>query len=69
MNALLLTLVWMERVQGGFQTVKKKTLSLRTGSIRTHSYTISFLGMTIDTDGNLYVATWGGSKVLKINPE
>lgn len=28
-----------------------------------------FIGMTIDTDGNLYVATWGGSKVVKINPE
>jgi len=26
-------------------------------------------GMTIDTEGNLYVATWGGSKVLKVNPE
>lgn len=26
-------------------------------------------GMTIDTDGNLYVATWGGHKVLKINPK
>lgn len=25
-------------------------------------------GMTIDTDGNLYVALWAGSKVLKINP-
>lgn len=30
----------------------------------------SFLpdGMTIDADGFLYVATWGGSKVMKINP-
>lgn len=25
-------------------------------------------GMTIDTAGNLYVATFGGSKILKINP-
>lgn len=25
-------------------------------------------GMTIDADGNLYVALWGGYKVLKINP-
>lgn len=25
-------------------------------------------GMTIDADGNLYVATWGGSKVIKIDP-
>lgn len=25
-------------------------------------------GMTIDKDGFLYVATWGGSKVLKIDP-
>lgn len=25
-------------------------------------------GMTNDADGNLYVATWGGSKVQKINP-
>lgn len=25
-------------------------------------------GMTHDVDGNLYVATWGGSKVMKINP-
>jgi len=25
-------------------------------------------GMTIDADGNLYVCTWGGSKILKINP-
>lgn len=25
-------------------------------------------GMTIDTDGNLYVATWDGSKVLKVDP-
>lgn len=24
-------------------------------------------GMTIDTDGNLYVALWDGSKVLKID--
>ncbi|XP_062536350.1 regucalcin-like [Armigeres subalbatus] len=26
-------------------------------------------GMTIDTDGNLYVATFGGSTVYKINPK
>ncbi|XP_055326181.1 regucalcin-like [Sitodiplosis mosellana] len=26
-------------------------------------------GMTIDTDGNLYVATYGGSKVLKVDPK
>lgn len=26
-------------------------------------------GMTIDTDQNLYVATWGGSKIFKIDPE
>lgn len=25
-------------------------------------------GMTIDTEGFLYVATWGGSKVMKVNP-
>lgn len=25
-------------------------------------------GMTIDAEGNLYVATWGGSKVIKIDP-
>lgn len=25
-------------------------------------------GMTIDTEGNLYVATFNGSKILKINP-
>lgn len=25
-------------------------------------------GMTNDEDGNLYIATWGGSKVQKINP-
>lgn len=25
-------------------------------------------GMTIDTNGSLYVATFGGSKILKINP-
>lgn len=25
-------------------------------------------GMTIDAEGNLYVATWGGSKVVKIDP-
>lgn len=25
-------------------------------------------GMTIDTDGNLYIAAFNGSKVLKINP-
>jgi len=25
-------------------------------------------GMTIDSQGNLWVATWGGSKVLNINP-
>jgi len=25
-------------------------------------------GMTIDTDGNLYVATWGGSRIIKVNP-
>jgi sugar lactone lactonase YvrE len=25
-------------------------------------------GMTIDSSGNLWVATWGGSKVLNINP-
>lgn len=30
----------------------------------------SFLpdGMTIDTEGNLYVACFGGSKVLKVDP-
>lgn len=26
-------------------------------------------GMTIDTDGNLYIATFGGSKVLKVDPK
>lgn len=26
-------------------------------------------GMTIDADGNLYVCTWGGSKIMKINPK
>lgn len=26
-------------------------------------------GMTIDAEGNLYVATWGGSKVLKVDPK
>lgn len=26
-------------------------------------------GMTSDAEGNLYVATWGGSKLLKINPK
>lgn len=26
-------------------------------------------GMTIDSDGNLYVATWGGSKIIKVNAE
>lgn len=26
-------------------------------------------GMTDDVDGNLYVATWGGSKLLKVNPK
>lgn len=26
-------------------------------------------GMTIDTNGSLYVATFGGSKILKINPK
>lgn len=25
--------------------------------------------MTIDEDGNLYVATWGGSRVIVINPK
>lgn len=25
-------------------------------------------GMTIDTDGNLYVATFGGSKIMKVDP-
>lgn len=25
-------------------------------------------GMTIDTEGFLYVATWGGSKVVKVDP-
>lgn len=25
-------------------------------------------GMTIDTDGNLYVATFGGSKIIKVDP-
>jgi len=24
-------------------------------------------GMTIDADGNLYVATWGGSRIIKVN--
>lgn len=26
-------------------------------------------GMTIDAEGNLYVATWGGSKILKVDPK
>lgn len=26
-------------------------------------------GMTIDTNGFLYVATWGGSKIFKIDPK
>ncbi|KAG4068696.1 hypothetical protein HA402_002387 [Bradysia odoriphaga] len=26
-------------------------------------------GMTIDAEGNLYVCTWGGSKILKIDPK
>lgn len=25
-------------------------------------------GMTSDSEGNLYVATFGGSKILKVNP-
>jgi sugar lactone lactonase YvrE len=28
-----------------------------------------FDGMTIDTDDNVYIAIWGGGKVLKINPK
>lgn len=26
-------------------------------------------GMTIDTEGNLYIATWGGSKIIKVDPK
>lgn len=26
-------------------------------------------GMTIDTNQNIYVATWGGSKIFVINPK
>lgn len=26
-------------------------------------------GMTIDADGNLYVATWGGSRIIKVNAQ
>lgn len=26
-------------------------------------------GMTIDQNGTLYVATWGGSRILVINPD
>lgn len=26
-------------------------------------------GMTIDTEGFLYVATWGGSRIFKIDPK
>lgn len=26
-------------------------------------------GMTIDGDGNLFVATFGGNKILEINPK
>lgn len=26
-------------------------------------------GMTIDTDGFLYVSTWGDSKIFKIDPK
>jgi sugar lactone lactonase YvrE len=26
-------------------------------------------GMTIDEDGNLYVATFGGFKIFKVNPK
>lgn len=26
-------------------------------------------GMTIDSDGNLYVATFGASKIFKVNPK
>lgn len=27
-----------------------------------------FDGMTIDVEGNLFICTFGGSKVMKINP-
>lgn len=26
-------------------------------------------GMTIDEEGNLYIATWGGSKIIKVDPK
>lgn len=37
---------------------------------KTHSgVSFSADGMTIDANGTLYVATWGGSRILVINPQ
>lgn len=59
--------------------VKQYDYDINTGSITNERVVInlddgqrppSFVpdGMTIDEDGSLYVATWGGGKVLKVNP-
>jgi sugar lactone lactonase YvrE len=47
---------------------------IATGNIKNRRVAVSntwggyFDGMTIDVDDNVYIAIWGGGKVLKINP-
>lgn len=60
--------------------VKEYDYDTKTGNISNERQVIDFRvngerpnffpdGMTIDSQGMLYVATWGASKVLKINPQ
>lgn len=45
---------------------KKRIFSLVKGGVEPNYI---FDGMTSDKDGNLYAATFGGSKIMKINPK
>jgi len=60
--------------------VKEFDYDVKTGNISNEKVLIDFRvdgknpgfgpdGMTSDADGNLYVCTWGGSKIFKINPD
>lgn len=59
--------------------VKEFDYDSKTGNISNEKVLIDFRvngerpsfgpdGMTIDAEGNLYVCTWGGSKIMKIDP-
>jgi sugar lactone lactonase YvrE len=64
----------MYYIDSGTNAVDAFDYDIESGSITNRQCAVKnewggvFDGMTIDKDDNLYVATWGGGAVLKINP-